>query len=367
MKIARNITLIAILIITTALGLLHQFKTSFVTVPVDSFCPFGGLETMFNYILTGRFLQRLSFNNIILIGIIIITGIILGKTFCGNICPLGFMQEIFTKLRNKLKIKRVELPKTMDKILRALKFVVLIATLYFTYKFGILVIRSFDPWATYHHIVSSDLFTEFSIGFIVLIGSLILSFFVDRAFCKYLCPQGAFLSILSKLSLTKIYRNKETCTNCKICTKVCPMNIEVHTQDKIKTSECISCNECINSCPTKVSSLEQKVFGKKTLNTNIYLLLTILLFSTPIIAGTINNTFVWRMRQVKSMTKETFNPELIRGMNTFKEVADVTKISKEAFVREFNIAERKFESPIRETIDTEEVREFVRHYLETNK
>jgi polyferredoxin len=62
----------------------------------------------------------------------------------------------------------------------------------------------------------------------VLVSLVVLSILIRNFCCRYLCPYGALLGILSFLSILKIHRNQETCTNCKKCTRTCPVDIKVH-------------------------------------------------------------------------------------------------------------------------------------------
>ena len=121
----------------------------------------------------------------------------------------------------------------------------------------------YDPWATYGHISTgiTSLIDEYLIGFIILIVIIVGSLLYDRFFCKYLCPMGAFYGLISKLSPSKITRNEDTCINCGLCNKNCPVNIKVSELKEIKSAECINCQSCILSCP-KNNTLEFKIKNK---------------------------------------------------------------------------------------------------------
>ena len=95
---------------------------------------------------------------------------------------------------------------------------------------------------------------------IVIIGTLSLMF-GSRAFCRYLCPQGVFLTIGAKLgNKLKIQRlnltsDRENCSKCNICNKACPMGIEVSQmvlENSMKDANCILCGECSEACPRDV-------------------------------------------------------------------------------------------------------------------
>ncbi len=95
---------------------------------------------------------------------------------------------------------------------------------------------------------------------IVIIGTMSLMF-GSRAFCRYLCPQGVFLTIGAKLgNKLKIQRlnltsNQENCSKCDICNKACPMGIEVSQmvlENSMQNANCILCGECADACPRDV-------------------------------------------------------------------------------------------------------------------
>lgn len=84
---------------------------------------------------------------------------------------------------------------------------------------------------------------------------IILSLFIDRFFCRYLCPLGGVFSLISRLRLFKIKKDNKCigCNKCNKCNKVCPMNIDVNNKANniLDSSECINCFKCLNSCPMK--------------------------------------------------------------------------------------------------------------------
>lgn len=75
----------------------------------------------------------------------------------------------------------------------------------------------------------------------------------QRAFCKYLCPAGALMTVTSPHSLLKVEKNHLKCSKCRICEQVCPMDIPVMTYissgQRVSHPECTLCVECVNKCP----------------------------------------------------------------------------------------------------------------------
>jgi ferredoxin-type protein NapH len=75
----------------------------------------------------------------------------------------------------------------------------------------------------------------------------------NRAFCKYLCPVTVFLKMGNALSLLRISGNATECDGCNVCVKECLMDIDipayVNNGERVKSSECIMCMQCIAACP----------------------------------------------------------------------------------------------------------------------
>lgn len=94
---------------------------------------------------------------------------------------------------------------------------------------------------------------------IYYVSGIILAYkFEDnRAFCKYFCPITVFLKPASYYSLTRINFNEETCIDCNKCIKVCPMDVDILSNERNRNNatECILCLDCIKKCPNDSLSL----------------------------------------------------------------------------------------------------------------
>lgn len=385
-KIIRFLILILILIYVTTLGLLHQFMNNPTVASADAFCPFGAIESFFSLVTVQVMLKRIATSSFILLIAVLISALIFRRTFCGNICSLGTLQEIFSRIGKKFFKKRLNIPAVIDKPLRFLKYIVLIGIilaqliiLYHSVKSGNtkeldIVIRPYDPWAAYQHLFSSDLLKEFLIGLIILIITLIVSLIYDRIFCKYLCPMGGFLGIINRIGLFKVTRNKETCIDCMACDRACPVNIKVQSLEKVNSSECINCSECVNSCPV-TDTLYVEGLKKFRISPFVVTLVTLFIFAGVIGITTAGGQFDWFQKSLIEETEKTggvFDPGLIKGRMTFEEVSITSGIPKEVFIKKYSITEEEFKKPIKESaekygFDTENVREFTREYIEKNK
>jgi len=217
---------------------------------LHALCPFGGVVTIYQYATTGTFVQKIHESSFILMIIAFLTAILFGPAFCGWLCPLGSVQEWFGKLGRKIFKQKYNnlVPAKLDRVLRYSRYLVLIWVLYMTAISGQLIFADYDPYFALFNFWSS----EVAIGGLIVLGlTLLLSLAVERPWCKYACPYGAVLGISNLFRVFKIKRQPSTCINCNLCTKQCPMNIDVASKTTIKDHQCISCLECTSEavCP----------------------------------------------------------------------------------------------------------------------
>lgn len=85
----------------------------------------------------------------------------------------------------------------------------------------------------------------------IILGLVIASIFVKNFWCRYLCPYGRFLGLVSVLSSMRIIRNSNTCIDCAKCAKACPSALPVDQLLQIRSAECNGCPECVAVCPAK--------------------------------------------------------------------------------------------------------------------
>jgi len=337
--------------------------------PIDAFCPFGGLESLWAFLRYQVLLKRIAWSSFILLFTTIGTAVLFRRSFCGNICPLGFLQELFGLGGKRIFKKRFNLPAKIDQVLRYLKYVILILFLALAWKTMSLVIQPYDPWVAYHHIGSDELFTKYLIGTLVLFGSLLLGIFVDRPFCRYLCPMGAFLGFISKIGLTRIKRNEESCIDCGICDQSCPMALKISDRDETKSIECISCSECINTCPvpdTLYYSTPKKI--EKKIPVALLLLGTIFIFVAVLGITSVTKKFVWKTDTglEKRVERLLWGPHKIEKDNQMVDIVQIYQIHPTYLAQQFNFeSDDDFYKTLEEMeIDVDDVEEMI-NYLYT--
>lgn len=227
----------------------------FSSASLHAVCPFGGVVSIYNLIGSGTFVKKIHESSIVLMTIVFVSSLFLGPLFCGWICPFGTFQEWISKI-GKVILKKKQnrlIPFKIDKYLRWLRYGVLSWVIYMTAVTGVLIFQDVDPYYSLFQFWTGEVALS---GFIVLGSVIILSLFVERPFCKYACPYGAVLGVFNLFRIIPLKRNKDTCINCKLCDKVCPMNITISTAVNVRDHQCISCYECTSDegvCPVPVT------------------------------------------------------------------------------------------------------------------
>jgi polyferredoxin len=362
----RLAVLVFLLLLSTALGILHQYS-AIRPVGVDALDPFGGIESAITVAISGQLVEKIAWTSFVLLAATILVALLYRRVFCGHICAFGALQELFARLGKKIFKKRFVMPRAIDRPARFLKYIGLVAIVVLTAATAELSIRPYDPWAAYHHIFSAELISGFLIGLVLLIVSVAGSMFYDRFFCKYLCPMGAFLGLINRIGYFRVKRNDETCTHCMLCDRACPMNIKIESVPQVQSSECINCNLCVVACPVKDTLV---IAGPKKHRTSPFVVLgaTAAIFLVVIGASNAIGSVEWTVKPLAETMVETnvLDPANIKGTDTFQEVSRLSGIPKAEFINEFKLTEEAYMAPIKDsahkpgsTFDTDAVREFV--------
>ena len=243
-------------------------KVPSVTRPpgVEGFLPISALISLKYWLLTGIF-NTVHPSALVLLLIITMTAVLLKKGFCAWVCPFGLLSEWLTKIHTKIFDRQLKLPAWLDYPLRSLKYLLLFFFVYAVFfQMNLYDLKQFiySPYNRVADIKMLHFFTEMSEMTIWVLALLVLfSLAIPFFWCRYLCPYGALLGALSWLSVFKIFRNKETCIDCELCTKVCPSKINVHKAKRVFSDECHSCLQCVDICPVKdtlyIASAKQKI------------------------------------------------------------------------------------------------------------
>lgn len=119
---------------------------------MEAYCPFGGLESLYQFVTTGGFIRRIEPSAMILFAALLLVTIVASRGFCGWICPFGSIQEWLGLIGRKLLGKRFNPTGRWDRGMRNLKYVILATIIIFTWHTGTLVFRSYDPFLAFFHL-----------------------------------------------------------------------------------------------------------------------------------------------------------------------------------------------------------------------
>jgi len=232
-------------------------------------------------ILAGKEIVNRALWSLILIG----ATIVVGRFFCGYVCPLGAAIDFLDVLLFRKKARR-ELKA--DARLRPVKFALLIVflsaalvgislaylldplallTRFYTFVLYPLVITLlnlaldlvrpiFDVlgWVGLSHLnYTQPVYYMSFITALIFGGIIALNYYAPRFWCRYLCPLGALLGFISPLGRFKRRVGPE-CNACEECRIACPMGAPGEVAEKIQLSECIQCRTCVEACHQKTIS-----------------------------------------------------------------------------------------------------------------
>jgi len=254
----------------------------------------------------------------IVFGLIIVMSIVLGRFFCGWICPFGLYMDLMTRLRKIFGKRHLSFSEKTNTALGQLRYIIIavfmiLSVIFASYAiFGYQLIpgtRAGGPQGTEAGIVGninepfclvcpvrplcvlvlSGLgymkwsyvsqitygpfwitgFYVTSLNLAVLIAISILAFAYRRFWCR-ICPLGGLTALLSTfkpfkyVALTKLQKNEATCTKCGVCKRVCPTQVTTMYEQKggdVTVSGCMLCFRCVEMCPEK-DALKIEFAGK---------------------------------------------------------------------------------------------------------
>lgn len=248
----------------------------------------------------------------VIVGLIIIMSVLLGKFFCGWICPFGLYMDLVTKLRKGLKIKHKNFSEGFNEKFHQLGYVILALIILicvflgseailgaqlipgtedggFVYQYFSAPFCQVCPMKPFCVLLQSSVNvikpqwifgvttgTFFELGYyvtsinLIILGTVtVAAFFYRRLWCR-ICPLGALIALFNRfppfkwVSVLRLDKAEEKCTKCGICKRVCPTQVDEVYDNKVgdvTTSKCIMCLRCIEMCP-ETNALRLKAAGK---------------------------------------------------------------------------------------------------------
>jgi len=221
---------------------------------VDAFMPIAGFMSFKYFLLTG-IVEPIHPAALIMFLAIVGVSLLLKKGFCGWICPIGTISQYAWMLGEKVFGRNFRMSPQVDIPLRSLKYVLMGL---FVFLIGIamtpnmMILFFITDYYKTIDVRTMHVFTRMSaLTFWVLLGLTAFSFVYKNFWCRYLCPYGALLGLVSMGSPVKVRRNVEKCTHCRTCSRMCPSLLDVEQKEVVHSPECFGCMTCVSSCPAE--------------------------------------------------------------------------------------------------------------------
>ena len=263
--------------------------TPFVERPdgVEAFLPISALVSLKGWIASGS-INTIHPAALVIFLAVVAVSLLLKRSFCSWICPVSTVTELFWKAGQKVFGRNFRVTPWLDWLIRPVKYLLL---LFFLFSILLLMSpESVDSFilADYNKtadVKMLDFFLNLSGTPLVVIGTLLsLSFFFRNPFCRFLCPYGALLGVLSRFSPVKVERAKSACISCGSCNKACPSHIGVMNKERVCSEECIGCLRCVSACP-RPEALHLRVKGGKVVPGMAFALLVVVMFVGGTLVG----------------------------------------------------------------------------------
>ena len=238
----------------------------------------------------------------------LIFALLYGRVFCAGVCPLGAIQEL-------TGFHPVKLPKAVESVMISIPFVYLGLSVLSAATESQFLICRYDPFVGIFRLDAP--YTMIIFGSLLLVAGI----FINRPYCRYLCPYGVLLNIFSRFSHRHLTITPAECTNCRLCEDACPY-------DAILFSDTIR--------PSEKPENQRKRFLVYIFLVPLFALGGAVLFRnlSPVLAGL--NSNVRLAREIRA-EKENGVIAVSKAAVAFKEAG---KTEKELFEEEIKIHER---------------------------
>jgi len=220
---------------------------------VEGFLPIGGLLGAVDWVYQGT-LNVIHPAATVLLLTFLAMALLARKSFCSWVCPVGFLSDLLARVGQKLFGRSFRIWRWLDIPLRSLKYLILAFFVWAISKMAPEAVRAFieSPYYRLSDVRMGMFFLEisgFAAGVIALLAAA--SILWKGFWCRYLCPYGALLGLVSWLSPLKIRRDPVSCIDCGLCDKACGARLPVSRKTAISSVECTGCMDCVASCPVK--------------------------------------------------------------------------------------------------------------------
>jgi len=170
-------------------------------------CPVGSIQNVSLALFNDGY--SIPFNVLLFFLIPLLFAIVFGRVFCAGVCPLGAIQEL-------TGLKPVRLPGIIETFLASIPFIYLALAVVFATTNSRFIICKYDPFVGIFRLNAPYTIAIFG-GLLLLAG-----IFLNRPYCRYLCPYGVLLNIFSRFAGRHVTITPAECTNCRLCEESCP-------------------------------------------------------------------------------------------------------------------------------------------------
>jgi NosR/NirI family transcriptional regulator, nitrous oxide reductase regulator len=218
-------------------------------------CPIGAIQNVALCLVDSHYI--VSAGVIAFFFLPLIAALLFGRVFCGGVCPLGAIQDLVLLWPRKV-------PQKLDRILSWLPYVYLAVAVLFAgwglhFKIGTMEINAarrfliceWDPFVGLFRISGS--FHMLAIG----AAFILVGMFFGRPYCRWLCPYGGILAILSRFAWKNVRITPDKELDCGLCAEACPYGA-IH-DNRADRGACLACARCYESCPRDPASKENLV------------------------------------------------------------------------------------------------------------
>ncbi len=194
----------------------------------------------------------------------IVTALLLRKGFCGYVCPVGLLSHLLSQVGRRIRWERsvsarIEVISSLPGHLLAGAFVAVVWFGMNSRAISTFMLDAFNLTAD-AHLLRFFLHPSFVTLAVFAILALVTLFF-RNAWCRWLCPYGAFLGFLALMGTTSIRRDAEACVGCRACERACPSHLPISRKRVIRSTQCIGCARCVGAC-TRHKAVAMTMFGR---------------------------------------------------------------------------------------------------------
>ncbi|MCK4235611.1 MAG: 4Fe-4S binding protein [Candidatus Krumholzibacteria bacterium] len=193
------------------------------------------LTKPFLYFQAGRAVPLIFWVSLLVVAVLSLVG---NKLFCGWVCPIGALQELV----NRIPLPRGLKVKAPFKLTNSIRIMAFALFLIVVFTAGFEIYEYFNPFEFLHW-----RFEPLAIG--IIIGTMVVSLFIWRPFCYFLCPLGLLTWLFEQVSFFKVKVDRSVCKDCDKCIRESPcLAISSIVAEKKIRPDCFACGLCFDSC-----------------------------------------------------------------------------------------------------------------------